>query len=61
VPGRTVAVSITRPAVIQQTARLQRVRIEKYGAVTASSAVLVRRVETRPTQITLTQILRGDG
>jgi hypothetical protein len=61
VPGRTVAVSITRPAVIQQTSRLQRVRIEKYGAVTASSAVLVRRVETRPTQITLTQILRGDG
>lgn len=61
VPGRTVAVSITRPAVVQQTARIQRVTIRKWGQVTATSTVLVRRVETEPTQITLAQILRGDG
>jgi hypothetical protein len=61
VPGRTVAVSLTRPAVIQQTARIQTVSIEKFGAVTATSTVLVRKVDTRPTQITLTQILRGEG
>jgi hypothetical protein len=61
VPGRTVAVSLTRPAVIQQTSRIQRVTVEKFGQVTATSTVLVRTVEARPTQITLTQILRGDG
>lgn len=61
VPGRTVAVSITRPAVLQQTVRIQSVEIEKFGKVTATSTVLVRRVDTRPTRITLAQILRGDA
>jgi hypothetical protein len=60
-PGRTIAVSITRPAVIAQTVRAQRVTIRKQGAVTATSTVLARAVETRPAQVRLAALLKGEG
>jgi hypothetical protein len=60
-PGRTIAVSITRPAVIAQTVRAQRVTIRKHGAVTATSTVLVRAVETRPASVRLAALLKGEG
>jgi hypothetical protein len=60
-PGRAMAVSITRPAVIAQTVRVQRVTIRKHGAVTATSTSLARVVDTRPAQVRLAQLLRGEG
>jgi hypothetical protein len=60
-PGRTIAVSITRPAVIAQTVRAQRVTIRKQGAVTATSTVMARAVETRPAQVRLAALLKGEG
>lgn len=59
VPGRTVAVSITAPATIQQDVRVQRVTVRKFGAITTTATSLERAVETSPTAITLAHMLRG--
>ena len=61
VPGRVVAVSITRPAVVQQAVTAQQVRIRQQGVINASSTLLARTVDARPTRVTLTQILQGKG
>jgi hypothetical protein len=61
VPGRVVAVSITRPAVVQQAVTAQQVRIRQQGVINASSTILARSVDARPTRVTLTQILQGKG
>jgi hypothetical protein len=61
VPGRFVATSITRPAVIADNLRIQQVTIQQFGAVTSTATSLERTVETRPVEVSLAHLLRGEG